>query len=168
MFPLFNFSILDSSLKKIEEIIEGCLSHDEMADCFLVDLVLSGSKLQVFVDTDEGINFKQCQKLSRQIESILDESLLLGEKYTLEVSSPGISRPLKFLRQYPRNIGREIEITMLDASIIKGTLKNVEDDLLTVESPGEKKKETIINEIRFDAVNSSKISISFGKQKMKK
>ena len=44
----------------------------------------------------------------------------------------------------------------------------MEDDLLTVESPGEKKKETIINEIRFDAVDSSKISISFGKQKMKK
>jgi hypothetical protein len=44
----------------------------------------------------------------------------------------------------------------------------VDKDLLTVESPGEKKKEIIINEIRFDAVDSSKISISFGKKKMKK
>ena len=75
---------------------------------------------------------------------------------------------MKFFRQYPRNIGREIDVTLKDASRIKGTLADARDNTLTIESPGEKKKETIKTEITFDAVDSSKILISFGKKKMKK
>ena len=168
MFPLFNFRILENSVTKIEAIVSECLKLEELNEVFLVDIVHNGTKLQIFVDTDNGINFRTCQRLSRQIEAVLDETLLLGEKYTLEVSSPGISRPLKFLRQYHRNIGREIIVSLKDGNIVEGTLKNVENDLLTVTSPGKNKKETINHEIRFDAVESSKISISFGKKKMKK
>jgi len=168
MFPLFNFRILENSDTKIEAIVNECLKLEDLNEVFLVDIVHSGPKLQIFVDTDKGINFRTCQRLSRKIEAVLDETLLLGEKYTLEVSSPGISRPLKFLRQYHRNIGREIIINLKDGNIVKGTLKNVEDDLLHIESAGKNKKEIIIDKVKFDAIESSKISISFGKKKMKK
>jgi len=167
-FPLFNLYTLESIKETLTTVVEDCLKEDELSSCFLVDINHSGSKLEVFIDTDEGVSFSLCQKLSRKIEAVLDETVMLGEKYTLEVSSPGISRPLKFFRQYPRNIGREIDVTLKDASRIKGTLADARDNTLTIESPGEKKKETIKTEITFDAVDSSKILISFGKKKMKK
>ncbi len=167
-FPLFNLETLESIMDKFEAIVGSCLEDAALAQCFLVDIVQSGTKVQVFIDTDEGVSFGECQKLSRLIEAELDESLLLGEKYTLEVSSPGVSRPLKFIRQFPRNVGREIELEMEDGSKIKGLLTEVKDNTLLVESKGKKKKEIINHEIIFDAVKSAKILISFGKQKMKK
>ena len=168
MFPLFNFRPLENIISKIEDIVNRSMELDALNDCFLVDIVQSGSKLQVFIDTDEGVSFAKCQKMSRAIEAELDESLIMGEKYTLEVSSPGVSRPLKFLRQFPRNIGREIECQLKDGSVLTGVLTAVEGDTLVIESKGQKKKEIINNEITFDAVESAKILISFGKQKMKK
>lgn len=150
------------------KIAEDCLKEGDLDDCFLVDLEQNGTKVQVFIDTDEGVSFSQCQKLSRKLEAILDEQKMLGEKYILEVSSPGVSRPLKFLRQYPRNVGREIEVSLLEGDKIKGLLKEVDGDVLTIETMGKNKKETVNKEIRFDAVDSSRILISFGKKKMKK
>ncbi len=168
MFPLFNLWILENIIVKIESIVEQRLAEEDLNACYLVDTVHSGTKVQIFIDSDEGVSFGECQKLSRYIESVLDETLILGEKYVLEVSSPGIERPLKFLRQYPKNIGREIKSKLKDGSVIKGVLKEVKEEVLFIESEGKNKKESIINEITFDAVDSSKILISFGKQKMKK
>lgn len=152
---------MDSTLNKINAVIEDSFKTDELKDCFLVDIQLNNTKLEVYIDTDEGVSFTKCRKLSRAIEAYLDEEKLLGEKYILEVSSPGISRPLKFKRQYPRNIGRKIEVTLLDNGKIKGILKKIEDDVLTIESKGQKKRDKIINEIKFDAIKSTKILVTF-------
>ena len=126
-------------IEKIEAIAEERFKETDLSDCFIVDIELTNSKLDVFIDTDEGVKFWQCQKLSRAIEAYLDESLALGEKYTIEVSSPGIGRPLKFKRQYPRNIGRKVEILTKDKTKIKGKLTEVKEDEVIVESNGQKK-----------------------------
>jgi len=159
---------LDTVITQIEAIVNKSFELEALKDCFLVDIEHSSSKVRIFIDTDEGVGFDKCRTLSREVEAVLDENQLLGEKYTLEVSSPGISRPLKFLRQYPRNIGRDIECKMKDGEVIKGKLEDVKGDVLHIASAGKKKKEIINHEITFDALESAKILISFGKKKMKK
>jgi len=163
MFPLFNLYPLDKFIKKISSISEERFKEADLNDCFLVDIILKGSKLEVFIDSDDGVKFWQCQKLSRTIEAYLDESKIIGDKYILEVSSPGIERPLKFIRQYNRNIGRNIETKLADGNIISGKLIEINDEGLIIESTGSNKKELVRNNINFDDVVQSKILITFSK-----
>ena len=99
---------------KIESLLEVKFQEEEFTDCFLIEVKLhANKKLDVFIDSDAGVTFEKCQKISRYLEQYLDEEGWLGDSYVLEVSSPGISRPLKLLRQYPRNIGRKVEVRFL-------------------------------------------------------
>ncbi len=91
--------------ERITRLLEEKYSTDEVfADCFTVSVEMKpGQKLYVFADSDSGMTFEKCQKLSRYLESHIDSNGWLGEKYLLEVSSPGIGRPFQFLRQYNNN-----------------------------------------------------------------
>ncbi len=99
--------------ERIAQLLDEKYTTDEaFADCFTVDIEIKpGQKLYVFADSDSGMTFEKCQKLSRYLEQHLDTNGWLGETYVLEVSSPGVMRPLQFARQYPRNIGRTLEVT---------------------------------------------------------
>ena len=81
---------------------------------FLVDIKQAGTKLTVYIDGDNGITIGKCSIMSRYLEKYLDEELILGEKYTLDVSSPGMSNPFKVIRQYKRYIGRQIRVMTND------------------------------------------------------
>lgn len=84
--------------ERIGQLLEEKYSSDEMfADCFTVEIELKpGNKLFIYADSDSGLSLLKCQKLSRYVEHQLDENGWLGEMYGIEVSSPGIERPLKF------------------------------------------------------------------------
>jgi len=163
MFPLFNLSILDKLIEKINTITEERFKEVDLSDCFLVEIVPSKNKLEVFIDSDEGVKFWQCQKLSRHIESYLDESEVLGSKYILEVSSPGADKPLRFRRQYPRNIGRTISVTKVDGIILEGKLLEVTDIDISIEIKGPKKKEVKVERIKFEEIDKTIILITFSK-----
>ena len=134
----------------IEKLIEEKFQEEEFQDCFLVDINFSGKRLEVFIDSDTSITFKKCQRLSRHLEAYLDESQEITEAYILEVSSPGISRPLKFPRQYIKNIGRKIKIET-EEERYKGRLILADEEKIDIEiektvKQGKKKtkvKETI-------------------------
>ena len=154
--------------QKITPLLEEKFKEPEFEDCFLVDLELNkGNRLNVYVDCDSGISFKKCQQISRYLESHVDEKLWLGEKYVLEVSSPGVDRPLKFLRQYHKNIGRTAEITTTDGSTKKGKLVAVNGETISLESKerikeGKKKKTVkVTSEIPFDQIKKTIIKITF-------
>lgn len=145
---------------KINELLLQKFTGEEYKDCFVVDITISKSKkVQVFVDCDNGVNLVTCSKLSRYLESWLDESLVLGEKYTLEVSSPGVDRPL-IKRQYPKNVGRKIKVKTKEGQTIKGVLEAVFEEMISVKSE-KGKKETQVNEIRFEDIEEAKIIVSF-------
>ena len=87
--------------EKIVELLEEKFKEEEFADCFLIEIKLhKHNKLDIFLDSDTGITFQKCQRISRYLESYIDEGGWLGEKYVIEVSSPGLTRPLKLRRQY--------------------------------------------------------------------
>ncbi|MCW5922964.1 MAG: ribosome maturation factor [Saprospiraceae bacterium] len=155
--------------ERIAQLLEEKYATDEsFADCFTVDIELKpNAKLYVFADSDSGMTFEKCQKLSRFLESHLDTNGWLGDKYVLEVSSPGIGRPFKFLRQYKNNIGRTVEVTMKDKTHQTGLLSEVSEAQITllqkaVEREGNKKKEVEKpTSIPFDQIETAIVKIAF-------
>ncbi len=119
---------------KIAALLEQRFQEPDLSDCFTVEVALKpGNRLEVAFDSDSGVTFEKCKIVSRFLESHLDTEGWLGEKYMLDVSSPGISRPLVFLRQYPRNVGRTVEVTLADHSVHKGILIAADTETITVE-----------------------------------
>ena len=154
--------------QKIESLIQEKLKEDEFADCFLIESKLhANNKLEVFIDSDTNMTFERCRKMSRYLESHIEENNWLGEKYTLEVSSPGVGRPLKFLRQYHKNVGRKVEISLKEGDSKTGTLLKVDKDNLYIEEKirvkeGKKKKTQIVEtEIPFEDVSKTVVKIAF-------
>lgn len=154
--------------ERIADLLEEKFKEEGFTDCFFVDMNLSASnKLEVFIDSDSGITFEKCQRVSRHLEAYLDEEKPLGEKYTLEVSSPGISRPLQLPRQYKKNIGRKVEITLKEDKARTGTLIEVTDFAITIEEKiqikeGKKKRKELIQTIiPFDDIKKAVVKISF-------
>ena len=154
--------------QKIVELLKEKFQEEDFSDCFLIELKLhANNKLEIFIDSDSGVTFSKCQKISRHLEKHLDENAWLGEKYTLEVSSPGVGRPLRLLRQYHRNVGRKLEITPEEGDKVTGTLLKVEGEVLFIEhkvrvQEGKKKKTQLVQtEIPFDNVKQAIVKISF-------
>ena len=156
---------------KISELLHEKFTEEEFTDCFLIEIsVRPKNKLVIYIDSDSGVTFQKCQRISRHLEQYLDSEGWLGEKYTLEVSSPGIGRPLKLRRQYPRNIGREMEIVATETEgPLKGKLIAVTDEAITLETvrkfkEGKKKKtETVQHVIPFEKIKRATVKISFSK-----
>lgn len=128
--------------ERIEQLLTELFATDErLADCFSVEVSLQPrNKLCVFVDSDSGINFDKCKIISRHLEAHLDANGWLGDKYVLEVSSPGVGRPLRQWRQYRNNIGRHLLVTLQDGSAQRGVLKAVEADHLVLEQEVKEKQ----------------------------
>ncbi len=147
---------------------ENFAAEEDLADCFTVDVELKPTqKLYVFVDSDSGMTTEKCRRISRFLESHLDTNGWLGEKYLLEVSSPGIGRPLKFLRQYRNNLGRTLDVTLNDKTHQAGILKAADETQVVLlqkikEPDGKKKKEVEVETaIPFDRIEKSVIKIVF-------
>jgi ribosome maturation factor RimP len=156
-------------VEQISQLLEEKYATDEIfADCFTVDIELkAGQKLNIFADSDSGMTFEKCQKLSRYLEQHIDAHGWLGEKYVLEVSSPGITRPLKFLRQYLKNVGRQVEVTLLDKSTTAGLLLSADESGMVleqqvIEKDGKKKVTvTIQTPVPFDQIEKTVVKIIF-------
>ncbi len=162
-FPLFVLSMNPEQL--IRTWVETRLQEPEWQTYFLVDITVSGGKkVEVFMDGDTGITLVACRDMSRYLESLLDEGGQLGEDYTLEVSSPGATRPLRFIRQYAKHVGRTLEVKLSNGDKISGALKgvNAEDIMLTetVKVKG-KKKEFLERIIPFSDIQESNVKLSF-------
>jgi ribosome maturation factor RimP len=82
-----------------------------------VEYVKEGSNfyLRVYADKEGGINIDDCVMISRALEAKLDEDDFISEAYILEVSSPGLGRPLKKEKDFKRSIGKELDIKLYKA-----------------------------------------------------
>jgi ribosome maturation factor RimP len=99
--------------------------------------------------------------LSKFIESKLDREI---EDFDLKISSFGAEKPFKMIRQYRKNIGRDVEIIMEDDTIVKGKLLDIVDEKIKIKPAGKKKKnETLIEELWIDLaqVKQTKCTLSF-------
>lgn len=147
------------NILKIKEIVEPVVDG---LGAFLVDVVVRGDRrgavLELYVDTDAGITIDECAEINRRILPLLESTALLPELSRVEVSSPGVDRPLKFMRQYPRNIGRIVDVKYRAGEIeraMHGYLEDVDDSLIVV-----KTAEGDRVEVPFDAIIETKVEVT--------
>lgn len=117
--------------ERIREILDKILPEK---DSYLVELkVRKGQLVQVFVDRDPRITIEDCAWISRSLQKELDQDFPFSEQHALEVSSPGMDEPLKVLRQYRKNTGRDVEVLLLTGVKKKGKLMYADDEKLIIE-----------------------------------
>ena len=97
--------------QKTEEILQPIVEEHgfELVD---VEYVKEGSNwyLRAYIDKPGGITVNDCETVSRKLSDILDEKDYIDDAYILEVSSPGLGRPLKKEKDFKRSLGEEVEI----------------------------------------------------------
>ena len=154
--------MIDKSI--INSLIEEKLKE---ADYYLVDVsVSSDNVVSIEIDNDNGVSIDDCVALSRFIEENLDRE---KEDFELEVSSSGITSPFKILRQYLKNIGKEVEMLLKSGIKLTGILKSADESgaTLTVErkvkADDSKRKTTIEEDLTYsyDEIKYTKYIIRF-------
>jgi ribosome maturation factor RimP len=134
---------------------------------FIVDVLVKGltskAKILVLLDSDNGVNIDECADLSRAIGMKMELEEVFDDPFVLEVSSPGLDHPLKFKRQYQKNVGRELKLTMLDGTIEKGKLIEVGETSIKFEKEIKEKKKVTAEmvEIGFDSIDKANVLVSF-------
>ena len=115
------------------------------------------------VDGDASLNLDQVTTVSRVISELLDEAVFMGETpFTLEVTSPGVDRPLTEPRHFAKNVDRLLKIIKLDGSEVTGRiLSNTDHDVtLTVTV----KKETIEQTVSLSDIKRAVVEIEFNRK----
>ena len=124
--------------QKTEELLLPIVEKNgfELVD---VEYVKEGGSwyLRAYIDKPGGINVDDCETVSRELSDLLDEKDYIDEAYILEVSSPGLGRPLKKEKDFQRSLGQEVEIRtyrMVDKKKeFTGILKDYDKDTVTIE-----------------------------------
>ena len=126
-------SRLDQLQAMLAPVIEG-LGYR----CWGVEFISQGrhSLLRVYIDSDQGVFVDDCEKVSRQISAVMDVEDPISSEYTLEVSSPGMDRPLFTLEQYAAHAGDVVKIRLRTPfegmRNVQGVLQGVEDEDVVV------------------------------------
>ena len=145
------------------------LAEEKLASSgnYLVDVEIQpGNVIIVEIDNDEAVCIDDCVELSRFIEEHLDRD---SEDFELEVGSAGITSPFKILRQYQKNIGKEVEELLASGMKLTGILKSADENgiVLTVEKQvkpeGAKRKITVEEDLAYtyNEIKSTKYLIRF-------
>ena len=151
--------------QKVEDFLSLVLKQH--SNIFLVDLKISNDKsIKIILDADKEVNVKDCIDISRSIEGALDRD---QEDFSLEVASAGVGSPLKFPRQYHKNLGRKLEVISTEGLKFEGDLTHVKEDAIELQWKQREtkrigkgkltvtKKKTIL----FDEISQAKVMIKF-------
>jgi ribosome maturation factor RimP len=161
--PLFikNMTFKD----KVQELIAVALA--ECPELFLVDFSINeANKISINLDGDKGVSLQDCIDLSRAIENQLDRE---EQDFSLEVASAGVSSPLKFIRQYKKNIGRTLQVKITESADIEAKLVAADEEKITLEWQAReqkkigKGKETVNKkvEILYEKIKEAIVIVSF-------
>ncbi len=130
--------------KQEQQITELLVPTVEAAGCELlgIELIRAGrhTTLRIYIDKAEGVNVDDCARVSHEISAILDVEDPIQSEYVLEVSSPGLDRPLFTIEHFLKAVGQKVEIKLTvpqdGRRKFKGQLTAVEEDMLVVEVDG--------------------------------
>lgn len=128
---------------RTEELLQpiAAANHVEIYD---VEYVKEGSDwyLRAYIDKPEGVNINDCEAVSRALSEQLDKEDYISEAYILEVSSPGLGRPLKKDKHLEKSIGEEVEVRLYKPiekqKEFAGILKAYDKDTITIQMSEQK------------------------------
>jgi ribosome maturation factor RimP len=114
--------------------------------------------LRVVVDSDGGVDLDAIAAVSRAVSATLDRDEVLGEMaYTLEVTSPGVTRPLTAPRHYRRALGRLVTLDTTDGRTLRGRVRSIHDDGIELEVGGHG------HELRWEALRVGHVEVEFSR-----
>tara|TARA_R110000850_G_scaffold277113_1_gene422903 strand:- start:58996 stop:59499 length:504 start_codon:yes stop_codon:yes gene_type:complete len=163
MLPSF-YKIM-SFKETVKVLLDEALS--QKPSMFLIDLVVTeDNKISITLDDDNGVNLQDCIVISRAIEHELDKDEL---EYSIDVASAGVSTPLNLIRQYKKNVSRNLRVTTNELEKIEAKLVAADDEKITLEWQSRepkkigKGKETVNNkkEIAYTEIKEAIVLISF-------
>ena len=134
--------------------------------------------VRVLVDRDLGflapsvttsrvvpLTLDEVAEATRAVSDVLDEGDLMGaQPYTLEVSSPGVDRPLQGHRAFRRNVGRLVAVVLESGDMFTGRITSVSADRVVLEVPAVKKAPASRHEVALDAITSARVQVEFGRK----
>ena len=131
-------SIVQTLTSLLEPVVEslGC-------ELWGIEYITQGRRalLRIYIDKPEGVSLEDCERVSRQSSSVLDVEDPITKEYTLEVSSPGMDRPLYKLSHYEQSVGERVQVKLRSAfegrRKFTGLLKSVEGDEVVLEVDNE-------------------------------
>ena len=142
--PIFLFlKKMQKSLKAIQELARNVvepMGYELVGVQYLAGQP-GGNILRVYIDREDGVQLDDCARVSHQLSGVLDVEDPIRGNYNLEISSPGLDRPLFEPEHFERYAGRQVNVK-LDSSIggrrkYKGKLLGIEDGRILVEVDGE-------------------------------
>jgi ribosome maturation factor RimP len=152
-----------TAIQSIEELVGKIIEGDN--DIFLVSIrIKPTNNFKIYLDADSGLSIDKCIKINRALYRTIEENGWYPDgNFSLEVSSPGVDEPLKMLRQYKKNIGRKLEVVVLDESKKEGKLISVDENSIQIEYTEGKNKKAVTHtvEIAFSGIKQATVLISF-------
>ena len=130
-------------------------------DLEAVDLSSAGKRrvLRVAIDKDGGVTMDDIADATREVSRLLDETDLMGaQAYTLEVSSPGVDRPLTLPRHWRRNTGRLVTVRRHEGEPVTGRITDTDDEGADLEVEGAALR------VAYADVAKAKVQIEFKKE----
>lgn len=126
----------------------------------LYDVEHNGSTLRILLDREGGIDVAALAEATRRISSALDEEDPIGSSYTLEVSSPGLERPLRTPEHFAAAVGRDVKVKCRPGTEgdrrVQGRLVEADDHSVIVETPtGERRS------VRLDQISRANIAVDW-------
>jgi ribosome maturation factor RimP len=119
--------------EKIEEFVKQLIAKTD--GLFLIEVKSApGNKITVLLDGDKGVTIENCTAVNKALYKFIEETALFGDNnFSLEVSSFGIDKPLILLRQYKKNIGRNVEAVLTDGQKEEGKLVDANEEHIKLE-----------------------------------
>jgi ribosome maturation factor RimP len=151
------------SIDQTRDRLAGVLTDPLSAvglDVEAIDLTPAGRRrlLRVAVDKDGGVTLDDIADATKQVSRLLDASDVMGEQsYTLEVTSPGIDRPLTLPRHWRRNQGRLVKVSCRDGRTVTGRITRAGEESAVLDVDGS------AAEIDYDQVSKAKVQIEFNR-----
>ena len=135
---------MDMNIDIVERVKELIAPYFEDSGVELVEITYrreqGGMTLKLLVDTPEGIKIAECESLNNYLNELLDKEEVIGEHYLLEVSSPGLDRPIKTDRDFERALGKTLEVTTYvpvdGRKSHEGKFVGIDKDAIVIESSG--------------------------------
>lgn len=154
---------VESQIQVLEEKVKALIAPEP--DLFLVEIKIKPTNnIKVFIDGDNGVSIERLVQCNRRLYKDLEEGgMFPNGDFSLEISSPGLEEPLKFHRQYQKNLNRPVEVIKKDGTRIEGKLISVsETEIQVEEQKGKgKKMEMVDHSISFEDIKATKIQIKF-------
>lgn len=135
---------------------------------YLLELSAKGSKtrpvLEIIIDTEHGVMHELCRDISKKLDEFIEKDDFLSGLNGIEVSSPGIDRPLEFQWQYTKHIGRDLRIALKAGGHVDGILISLQPESLVLHKKQNKQSKKKVQEeqesvIQFADINHSIVQL---------